>query len=404
MRMQKPLLPLFLLLLIAPVLSLKAQQDSLSKRSKVVIRSYQQDGSDKNEYIIERQLDSESDMGELVDSILQGLGLDLGSVKGLRKMGQSMQMFFENDSANLDSVFNLFRTFDFNGEGFFEGFESLDIPGNFDAFMAQRTPRPFLGIVFEDLVEDDAVADKKGVVITRVVQGSSAESAGLSAGDRILMIDEDEIVGISGIQQIVADHKVGDKIKVVFERDGRIMETLATLKPKSNNESAWLLTDREISIQGEAALPKCDKIIVQKAGPRLGISVTDPDNDARKALRVKSGGALVTKVERSSCAEKLGVQLNDVITSFNGQQVMSSVHLKELVAIQPIGAEFAMDLVRYGKKRSVKGVISEYTRSWDEQMPINIIDFSASEIQSLQDRLQEIELQLEEIKRNKRRR
>ena len=62
---------------------------------------------------------------------------------------------------------------------------------------------------------------KSGVVLAQIVNGSSAAKAGLKVGDVITKLDDNKITSSSEIRYYLYQHKIGDKIKVTYYRDGK---------------------------------------------------------------------------------------------------------------------------------------------------------------------------------------
>lgn len=62
---------------------------------------------------------------------------------------------------------------------------------------------------------------KSGVVLAEVVNGSSASKAGLKVGDVVTKLDDNKITSSSEIRYYLYQHKIGDKIKVTYYRDGK---------------------------------------------------------------------------------------------------------------------------------------------------------------------------------------
>jgi hypothetical protein len=409
--MLKSLLPFSIFLLVAQVLSpdLLAQTDSLNRQpSRVTIKSYTQQGDNKIERTVEREVGSNEDMGKIIDSILQNLGMGAGDLSSLQMMNDSMQIILQNITPSFDSMFGILK--ELRMDEFLSPFnlENLRIEGSFlglDDMFLEEKPSAFLGIVFEDVMNDDEEAPtKNGITVTRVSEGSAAQEAGLSANDIILLVDGIEINSIPTLQKLIGSKSPGDKINITYERDGRIGETVATLKSRKPRSDIWNNPEPRTEDLQSLGLPQCDKIIVQRGGPKLGLSIIDPNAEARKALKVKSGGALVTKVEKNSCAEGMQLQVNDIIVQVNKQKVESAAHLKEMVGNLPLGSVIAINYIRYGKKKTASGTLQHYSRAWEEQIPLNIIDFSTKDIKLLEDRLQEIEESLEQLGRKAKRR
>lgn len=93
--------------------------------------------------------------------------------------------------------------------------------------------RPYLGVT----IFDKATAARygytlsidKGVYVFQVAIGSPADKAGLQRGDIILSIDNKETNTVTDIRNDVAARKIGDKVKIRFDRDGRESEVDITL-------------------------------------------------------------------------------------------------------------------------------------------------------------------------------
>jgi serine protease Do len=94
-----------------------------------------------------------------------------------------------------------------------------------DIFSVNSEKRPWLGVVGLTLTEEIAryysLAVGHGVLITKVAEGSPAESSGLSEGDIILEADDRETLAIEDLVREVRKHKVGDTIRVYAMRSGR---------------------------------------------------------------------------------------------------------------------------------------------------------------------------------------
>jgi len=67
----------------------------------------------------------------------------------------------------------------------------------------------------------DKITDDKGVLITKVVEGSPAAKAGAKLGDVIVKFDNKEILSAEQVTQLVEDRSVGDKIILEVKRNGQ---------------------------------------------------------------------------------------------------------------------------------------------------------------------------------------
>ena len=90
--------------------------------------------------------------------------------------------------------------------------------------------RPALNVSLYDLTNSTNPSLENGVYIVQVLPGGAADKSGLKQNDRIISFDEKEIKSSSEIKFILRKHKIGDKISIIIERNGKQIETEITLK------------------------------------------------------------------------------------------------------------------------------------------------------------------------------
>ena len=100
--------------------------------------------------------------------------------------------------------------------------------------------RPYMGVTIFD-PETAArygyqLNIKKGVYVFRVSLNSPVGRAGMQRGDVILRVDGKETDSVGQIKDIIAEHKVGDKITLTVEREGQNIDIPLTLEemPQDN--------------------------------------------------------------------------------------------------------------------------------------------------------------------------
>ena len=102
-----------------------------------------------------------------------------------------------------------------------------------------RLIRPGLGIA----VADEQIARRvgvTGVLIINIQPGSSAEAAGLRGtrrirgeivfGDIILAVDDRKVSSYDDLRNAMDQYKVGDKVTLTIEREGRQMQLRVVLE------------------------------------------------------------------------------------------------------------------------------------------------------------------------------
>ncbi len=89
-------------------------------------------------------------------------------------------------------------------------------------------------------------------------------------------------------------------------------------------------------------------------GGRLGISLEDVESS--------DGGAVVTRVEEDSAAEKAGIKEGDVIVRFAGEDVRSAAQLARVVHETPAGRTVSIDLRRGGSAQTLSVTLAKPDR------------------------------------------
>ena len=99
-----------------------------------------------------------------------------------------------------------------------------------------KATHPYLGVGSKDGVVADGSAKRAAAVLSNVVSGTPADSAGLQAGDAITAVDGNSIDGSLSLVAQVRAHNVGDKVTLKVVRNGQSRDVNVTLvaKPTTN--------------------------------------------------------------------------------------------------------------------------------------------------------------------------
>jgi serine protease Do len=95
-----------------------------------------------------------------------------------------------------------------------------------------RFERPYLGVSYRIITGELASANDipEGAYVQEVVQGSSAQEAGIERGDVLTEIDGQRINDETPLAQIVSRKKIGDTISIKLVRDNETRDVEAILK------------------------------------------------------------------------------------------------------------------------------------------------------------------------------
>lgn len=181
--------------------------------------------------------------------------------------------------------------------------------------------RGLLGIIIVDvtarLAEQEGLDVVKGVYVAAVNENSAAEEARIKTGDVITEIEGVKVDNVAELQEMVARNRPGDKVKVKFNRKGKVKEVDAVLRNTSGNtklvtrstsddfEGASFrdLTSREkreLEIHGGAKITDIREGKWSLSGIKEGFVITaidkvsvDNAEDVSRILQNKAGGVLI---------------------------------------------------------------------------------------------------------------
>jgi len=88
---------------------------------------------------------------------------------------------------------------------------------------------------------------------------------------------------------------------------------------------------------------------------RIGVVIQDITPDLRQALSLGSlNGALISDVADDTPAEKAGLEAQDVVVEFNGDDILDSADLRNAVGLLEPGARANITYMRNGKRRTTR--------------------------------------------------
>lgn len=127
--------------------------------------------------------------------------------------------------------------------GAYEGY-SFAIPINLasrivdDIIKYGKSQRAALGVQIADvdaeLAKDEKLSVTQGVYVSEVIDGESAQFAGVVPGDVITQVNGQDVKTSAELQEKIASAKVGDTINITVNRDGENKKIAVTLKEAKN--------------------------------------------------------------------------------------------------------------------------------------------------------------------------
>jgi hypothetical protein len=209
----------------------------------------------------------------------------------------------------------------------------------------------YLGVSIEKLstVDKDELDVSHGVRVTRVVEESAAERAGIREGDIIQYFNEEKIRIPSDLVEEVRAVPPEKLVKVRLVRDGKKKE-LSVKMGEYQPKDFWF----------GARSKRVKPFVWMGKGGYLGVSLQALDKDLASYFGVEpDSGALVLSVAEDTPAQDAGMKSGDVIVRVNDQPVSGPDDVREAISEKEKGDKVELTLVRHKKKKTVTAELDE---------------------------------------------
>lgn len=213
---------------------------------------------------------------------------------------------------------------------------SYAIPSNIvkkvaeDLIQFGQVKRGYLGIELLDLnkiservaaelgVSKEAYRNMDGVYVADVIPGSGADKAGMQKGDFITSVNGSQMHSVPQLMEHVSRHHPGDKIDIVFERDGKVKKADVTLMAEP--QPAVAASETASGPAGKSG----------RDGALLGATMRDLTKAEAQKMRI-SGGAMITDLNDGILKRNTSIRPGFVIQSLNDQKINSVQELREVL-------------------------------------------------------------------------
>ncbi len=219
--------------------------------------------------------------------------------------------------------------------------------------------RGFLGIGIQDLEPKLAKSfglEGQGVLITKPIEGSPAEKAGLQANDIITEVQGRKVKTADALKNFVASHKPGQTLKVKVFRGGKYMDFDVTIAKRPENTAITSMNDIESMTEDQAL----DKPLNEGLESLKKLGIEDAEVWTKEmAEREKvdyAPGVVIKTVRPGSEAQRQGLRSGTVVTHIMDSQ--NSANSLEVTSVKMLTEEIA----KHDLTKGVRLHVSQPTR------------------------------------------
>ena len=192
--------------------------------------------------------------------------------------------------------------------------------------------RGWLGIYIQEITGDLSESfnlDKPiGALVSRVIEDSPAQKAGIEVGDIVLRFNGVEISSSSMLPPLVGSVEAGKKAIVEVLRDDEEIDIEVTIEKLPSDKGG--ATGRK----GKSKLPKI-----------LGMTLDELSPEQREKPSLKEGGLTVQAIEDGD-AKQAGVRQGDILIMINNQRFETVKQFEEIVDALPKDRFVALLVIR----------------------------------------------------------
>lgn len=125
----------------------------------------------------------------------------------------------------------------------------------------------------------------------------------------------------------------------------------AILAPSGGNVGIGFAIPINMALQLKNQLVEFGKV---RRG-KIGVHIQDLTPELAEAFNIEqTKGAVITKVEKDSRAEKAGIEAGDVVTGVNGKEIDNGSDLRNAIGLLRVGEEIKLSVLRAGKLKTIK--------------------------------------------------
>jgi serine protease Do len=201
---------------------------------------------------------------------------------------------------------------------------------------SHKVTRGSIGIQFKEGLSgavNRVYGFKNGVLVQEVQPGGPAEKAGLQAGDIITTVDGHSIKDGDDLVNDIASRRPGSTIRLGYVRDGKPMDTTATIGDRDKVFADLNNPRPESNQEGEGGAGEA----------KLGVVVHEITQ--AMAAKIHASGVLIDSVRTGSFADLQGLEPGLVITHVNRQPTPNKEQFDAVVSKLKTGDDVVFEVI-----------------------------------------------------------
>jgi len=216
----------------------------------------------------------------------------------------------------------------------------------------------------------------QGAVVTEVVEGSAAESAGLLPHDVIVAVNDTPVESSRGLTEALKGYQPNDRVTLRVLRDGAEMPIQAILG--------------ERPAVAAKLIPRHNKwLYAWRETPFVGVKMQELNGQLAEFFGVE-GGILITEVVADSPAARAGLKAGDVLINWNGAIMQGPSDLTADLRDSKENDIVLATVVRKGETRDLEVTLgAPKQRAWPTMGDHGLLELQSPEV--LHEHLQMLE-------------
>ncbi len=180
-----------------------------------------------------------------------------------------------------------------------------------DLIQGKKVLYGWLGVIIQDIDANLAtyfgLEDNSGALVSRIVEASPAEKAGLKPGDIIISLGDEKIKNTESLLRALLKKNIGEKVSLGVVRNSKLYSAVVEIAERPE--------DKTVSVEQKKPEPEVSQKVIKSW---RGIEVSDITSDIAQRFKIAAeSGVIILSVEPQSPAEQAGLRPGDVIYEIN---------------------------------------------------------------------------------------